>query len=53
MKRPVKRRALFQKCMLEKWTKILFIEKIISHKAKYYVKYLKGNEVKSSDTKGL
>ena len=40
--------------MLEKWTKILFIEKIIiSHKAKYYAKYLKSNEVKSSDTRGL
>ena len=40
--------------MLEKWTKILFIEKIIiSHNTIYYAKYLKRNEVKSSDTRGL
>ena len=33
---------------------IVFIEKIImSHNAKYYVKSLKRNKVKSSDIRGL
>ena len=64
MKCPLKRRALFEKYMIEKryavikvtsdiWKKILPFEKIvISHNAKY-VKLLKRNKVKSSFIRGL
>ena len=62
---PVKRRALFQKDMLEKhcavvksyqdtWEKPLYIEKIImSRNTKYYIKSFKRNKVKLSDIRGL
>ena len=59
-----KKKALFQKDMLEKcWAvvksywwhmeKIIYGEIIMSHSLKYYVKYLKRNEVKSSDIREL
>ena len=62
MKCPVKRRVLFYKDMLEKHCAVvkiklvtwkIFIERIMSHNAKCYIKSLKRNKVKSCEISGL